>query len=116
MTIRTNLWRSIIATPTLDRLLHHSTTINSRGESDQLKDRRRAGLVLSREQEGQGSAPLCRTILGRDISIGGMGNIQSAMTDAQGHRPDCQTVAQLVLPLPGAAPTQTAHQNLRPRG
>lgn len=36
---------SIIATAILDRLLHHSTTINIRGESYRLKDRRRAGLL-----------------------------------------------------------------------
>ncbi len=41
----------IIATAILDRLLHHSTTINIRGESYRLKDRRRAGLVSGREQE-----------------------------------------------------------------
>ncbi len=35
----------IIATAILDRLLHHSTTVNIRGESYRLKDRRRAGLV-----------------------------------------------------------------------
>src|SRR5215471_355416 len=35
---------SIIATAILDRLLHHSTTINIRGESYRLKDRRKAGL------------------------------------------------------------------------
>lgn len=40
----------IIATAILDRLLHHSTTINIRGESYRLKDRRRAGLVAGREQ------------------------------------------------------------------
>ena len=43
---------SIIATAILDRLLHHSTTINIRGESYRLKDRRRAGLVPPRGQEG----------------------------------------------------------------
>jgi len=32
----------IIAMAVLDRLLHHSTTINIRGESYRLKDRRRA--------------------------------------------------------------------------
>jgi DNA replication protein DnaC len=42
----------IIATAILDRLLHHSTTINIRGESYRLKDRRRAGL-LSRPEEQQ---------------------------------------------------------------
>ena len=46
----------IIATAILDRLLHHSTTLNIRGESYRLKDRRRAGLLGSREQEGAGAA------------------------------------------------------------
>lgn len=41
----------IIATAILDRLLHHSTTINIRGESYRLKDRRKAGLVPPREQD-----------------------------------------------------------------
>ncbi|MCX6378698.1 MAG: IS21-like element helper ATPase IstB [Armatimonadetes bacterium] len=34
-----------IATAILDRLLHHSTTINIRGESYRLKERRKAGLL-----------------------------------------------------------------------
>jgi DNA replication protein DnaC len=46
----------IIATAILDRLLHHSTTINIRGESYRLKDRRKAGLVPPREQERAGAA------------------------------------------------------------
>ena len=41
----------IIATAILDRLLHHSTTINIRGESYRLKDRRRAGLLPRSDQE-----------------------------------------------------------------
>jgi DNA replication protein DnaC len=41
----------IIATAILDRLLHHSTTINIRGESYRLKDRRRAGLLTRPEDE-----------------------------------------------------------------
>ena len=41
----------IIATAILDRLLHHSTTVNIRGESYRVKDRRKAGLVPPREQE-----------------------------------------------------------------
>jgi hypothetical protein len=41
----------IIATAILDRLLHHSTTINIRGESYRLKDRRRAGLLPQPGQE-----------------------------------------------------------------
>ncbi len=43
----------IIATAILDRLLHHSTTINIRGESYRLKDRRRAGLLPAREEAGR---------------------------------------------------------------
>src|SRR5438445_11313117 len=42
---------SIIATAILDRLLHHSTTINIRGESYRLKDRRRAGLLPRPEDQ-----------------------------------------------------------------
>lgn len=38
-----------IASAILDRLLHHSTTINIRGESYRLKDKRRAGLVQKQE-------------------------------------------------------------------
>jgi hypothetical protein len=43
----------IIATAILDRLLHHSTTINIRGESYRLKERRRAGLLPRTDQQGQ---------------------------------------------------------------
>lgn len=39
----------IIATAILDRLLHHSTTVNIRGESYRLKERRKAGLLPGRE-------------------------------------------------------------------
>jgi DNA replication protein DnaC len=40
----------IIATAILDRLLHHSTTVNIRGESYRLKERRKAGLIPLPEQ------------------------------------------------------------------
>jgi DNA replication protein DnaC len=43
----------IIATAILDRLLHHSTTINIRGESYRLKERRKAGLLSSPEKTEQ---------------------------------------------------------------
>ena len=42
----------IIATAILDRLLHHSTTINIRGESYRLKDRKKAGLFPRPEEDG----------------------------------------------------------------
>src|SRR5690349_2074534 len=41
----------IIATAILDRLLHHSTTVNIRGESYRLKERRKAGLLPLPEQQ-----------------------------------------------------------------
>src|ERR1700759_4114522 len=41
----------IIATAILDRLLHHSTTINIRGESYRLKERRKAGLFPRPEDQ-----------------------------------------------------------------
>jgi DNA replication protein DnaC len=46
----------IIATAILDRLLHHSTTINIRGESYRLKDRRRAGLLTKPEDQPPATA------------------------------------------------------------
>src|SRR5499425_1746936 len=48
---------SIIATSILDRLLHHSTTINIWGESYRLKDRRKAGLFPRPEEDAGRSAP-----------------------------------------------------------
>jgi len=36
---------TIIATAILDRLLHHSTVINIKGESFRLKEKQRAGLI-----------------------------------------------------------------------
>jgi DNA replication protein DnaC len=35
----------ILATAILDRLLHHSTTLNIKGESYRLKEKRKAGLL-----------------------------------------------------------------------
>jgi DNA replication protein DnaC len=42
----------IIATAILDRLLHHSATINIRGESYRLKERRKAGLLSANGAPG----------------------------------------------------------------
>ena len=53
----------IIATAILDRLLHHSTTINIRGESYRLKDRRKAGLFPRAEEEARPAPfPSSRTL------------------------------------------------------
>jgi len=46
----------IIATAILDRLLHHSTTVNIRGESYRLKERRKAGLLPQPEQQNEAQA------------------------------------------------------------
>ncbi len=35
----------VLATAILDRLLHHSTTINIKGESYRLRDKRKAGIL-----------------------------------------------------------------------
>jgi DNA replication protein DnaC len=57
----------IIATAILDRLLHHSTTVNIRGESYRLKERRKAGLIPQPEQQQPelSSAPETRGKRGR---------------------------------------------------
>ena len=41
----------ILATALLDRLLHHSTTINLKGDSYRLRNRTRAGLLSSRQTD-----------------------------------------------------------------
>jgi DNA replication protein DnaC len=51
----------IIATAILDRLLHHSTTVNIRGESYRLKERRKAGLLPSSEPQQNESASAAAT-------------------------------------------------------
>ena len=45
----------VIATAILDRLLHHSTTLNIKGESYRLKDKRKAGIVPGTTQQQEGS-------------------------------------------------------------
>jgi len=39
---------NVIASAILDRLLHHSTTINIKGESYRLKDKKKAGVVAAK--------------------------------------------------------------------
>ncbi len=39
----------VIATAILDRLLHHATTVNIKGESYRLKEKRKAGLINSKK-------------------------------------------------------------------
>ena len=42
---------SVIASAILDRLLHHSTTINIKGESYRLKEKKKAGLLGTERRE-----------------------------------------------------------------
>lgn len=42
---------AVMATAVLDRLLHHSTTVNIRGDSYRLKERKKAGLLASLERK-----------------------------------------------------------------
>jgi DNA replication protein DnaC len=63
----------IIATAILDRLLHHSTTINIRGESYRLKDRRRAGLLTRPEDQQAGATTLPSRAAGAPNSRGKRG-------------------------------------------
>lgn len=52
----------IIATAILDRLLHHSATVNIRGESYRLEERRKAVLipVPGQQEETRATAPSSR--------------------------------------------------------
>jgi DNA replication protein DnaC len=43
----------VLATAILDRLLHHATTLNIKGESYRLKEKRRAGLLGRASNEGE---------------------------------------------------------------
>jgi len=43
-----------LATAILDRLLHHATTINIKGESYRLKEKKKAGLLAAVETEKGG--------------------------------------------------------------
>ena len=50
----------IIATAILDRLLHHSTTVNIRSQSYRLKERRKAGFIPMPESQ-QDDSPRLRS-------------------------------------------------------
>jgi hypothetical protein len=45
----------VIASAILDRLLHHSSTLNSKGESYRLREKLKAGLVKSKLAADSGS-------------------------------------------------------------
>jgi len=43
----------VLATAILDRLLHHATTINIKGESFRLREKRKAGLLNKTESNDE---------------------------------------------------------------
>ena len=47
----------MIATAILDRLLHHATTVNIKGESYRLKEKRRAGMLKNHPPAGSDYKP-----------------------------------------------------------
>jgi hypothetical protein len=48
----------VLASAILDRLLHHATTVNIKGESYRLKEKRRAGLLESKALPPEEQEPL----------------------------------------------------------
>jgi len=48
---------NVIASAILDRLLNHSTTINIKGESYRLKDKKKAGLIPQKLPGNEGAEP-----------------------------------------------------------
>ena len=46
---------NVIASAILDRLLHHSTTINIKGESYRLKDKKKAGVIAAKTTNKEGA-------------------------------------------------------------
>ena len=46
---------NVIASALLDRLLHHSTTINIKGESYRLKDKKKAGVIAAKTHNKEGA-------------------------------------------------------------
>jgi len=65
----------IIATAILDRLLHHSTTVNIRGDSYRLKERKKAGLLPAVRGQPQGS----KTARAADRSVAGPYEVPGVM-------------------------------------
>ena len=56
----------VIATAILDRLLHHSTIVNIKGESYRLKEKRKAGLLTRSEPF---TDPVAETDKGRNAPM-----------------------------------------------
>ena len=59
----------VLATAILDRLLHHATTLNVKGESYRLKDKRRAGVVGPARPAEEGGKPSRRRPAAVDAAV-----------------------------------------------
>lgn len=59
----------VLATAILDRLLHHSTTLNIKGESYRLKEKRRAGLLSQRTERGDNGELRQVAELGKEVAL-----------------------------------------------
>ena len=59
----------VLATAILDRLLHHATTLNVKGESYRLKDKRRAGVVGPARRVEEGGKPSLRRPAAVDAAV-----------------------------------------------
>jgi DNA replication protein DnaC len=70
---------TVLATAVLDRLLHHASVINIRGESYRLKERRKAGLLSTLAgREKEVNKEVNGANAGKVGEAGELGNIQSA--------------------------------------
>ena len=56
---------SVVASAILDRLLHHSTTINIKGESYRLKEKKKAGLLGTERGDKYEVDPIVNTAFSR---------------------------------------------------
>jgi DNA replication protein DnaC len=68
----------VLASAILDRLLHHATTINIKGESYRLKEKRKAGLLAgSDERKEEGGRELDNALQTGPVKTGGKGTSQT---------------------------------------
>jgi DNA replication protein DnaC len=82
----------VIATAILDRLLHHAVTLNIRGNSYRLKDKLKAGLIRTNDNEG--SQP------GGEFRLPWVGKIEMPLTPRG--QPDADAVVHQHLQARGA--------------
>ena len=88
----------VIATAILDRLLHHATTINIKGESFRLKEKRKAGLLNSASASSQPLTPVSTSGGLNYTKIASLRTVSALFT---GHLKSvkCGLLASLLTPL-----------------